>query len=320
MELGAAALPSSWLEGQGWESLTKPISDLWNNVTTTAGNLWNSWSNWIQSQLQKVEIFGVNLGQWLNDDPLSASAGLAAAGLSAGVIFLTGGAAVGKIVGGIKVLWQAARGTFKLLGLGALIRAGVQGVQRIWNFNWNISDKQIRETQKSQLAGLAGTWGEALGSMVGTLCGWTLGRVAYANQAKLIKFNPDIIAKLDALRMDSFDEDSGLWEEAVENLKSALGASLRVGANLATLEAYLNVRKAIKAVARGVDLNWLWPGLNEHIQQWGSEESKPWSFAQAQEEWVESLPEGAIQNFVEEFLEAAQDQCAESSIQVSYAL
>ena len=320
MELGMAALPSSWLEGKGWESLTKPISDLWNGVVTTAGKLWNSWSDWIQAQLSKVTIFGVNLGQWLADDPFSATAGLAAAGLSTGLVFLTGGAAVAKIVGGIKVLWQAARGAFKLLGLGGLIRAGVQGVQRLWNFNWNISDKQIRETQKSQLLGLAGTWGEALGSVVGTVCGWSLGRVAYANQSSLVKFNPDLIAKLDALKMDSFDEDSTLWEEAIENLKSAIGASVRVGLNIAMLEGYLNVRKAIKAMARGVDLSWLWPGLNQKIEQWGAEESKPWSLAQAQEEWVESLPEGAIRNFMEEFLESAQDQCAESTIQVSYAL
>jgi len=170
------------------------------------------------------------------------------------------------------------------------------------------------------LVSQAGPWGEAFGSLVGTFCGFSLGRIAYANQAQLIRFNPDLIAKLNELQINSFDEKSELWEEAVGNLKSAIASSSRVALNIAGLEAYLNARKAVKAIARGVNLSGMWPGLGKMIETWGDENQKPWSFASAQQEWVESLPDGAIENFVEEFLEAAQDMCAESSIQVSYAL
>lgn len=224
------------------------------------------------------------------------------------------------VKGGISKLWKIGKLAIRATGLGGLIRAAIGGVQRIWNFDWQVSDKGIRSQQKSLIESQAGIWGETLGSMVGTLCGFFLGRIAYANQAKLVRFNPDLIAKLDELRINNFDEDSELWGEAVENLKAAIASTTRAAINIAGLEAYLNVRKAVKAVARGVNLSSFWPGLGKMVETWGDEGQKPWSFASAQEEWTESLPEGAIQSFTEEFIENVQDMCAESTIQVSYAL
>ena len=322
MDLTQPALPTSWYRGEGFQEIVEAVGGFWNNITTTASNLWNSWSSWINKQLKKVNIFGVNLGEWLEEDPVSASAGLLGGALAGlvGVAVIIKGGVVGRVIGGIKSLWKAAKNLPGLIGLGGLIRGAVGGVQRLWNFNWNITDKQIREQQKQQLVSLAPVWGEALGSLVGTLCGFSLGRVAYANQANLIRTNPELIAKLDELRINSFDEDSELWEEAVENLKAAVSSSARVGLNIAALEGYMNARKAVKAIARGVNLKAIWPSLGNQIETWGAEESKAWSFASAQEEWVETLPEGGIREFTEEFLEAAQDMCAESTIQVSYAL
>jgi hypothetical protein len=320
MNLSAAYLPESWYKGEGLTEIVGLIKGFWNNVVTTATKLFNQWSDFIGKQLKKINIFGVNLGQWFEDDPVGATAGTAAGLLAAGVVLITGGVVTGMVKGGISKLWKIGKLAINALGLGGLIRAAIGGVQRIWNFNFQISDKQIRTQQKSLLEGQADVWGEALGSMVGTLCGFSLGRIAYSNQAKLVRLNPDLIAKLDELRINNFDEDSELWEEAVENLKSAIASTSRVAMNIAGLEAYLNVRKAIKAVARGVNLSSIWPGLGKMVETWGEEGQNPWSFASAQEEWVESLPEGAIQNFGESFLETAQEMCAESSIQVSYAL
>lgn len=320
MDLSAAYLPESWYKGEGLEEIAGLVKGFWNNVVATATDLLSKWSNFVSQQLKKVNIFGVNLGQWFDDDPVGATVGTAAGLLGAGVVLLTGGKVVGMIKGGISVLWKMGKATINAIGLGRLIRAGVGGVQRIWNFNWQITDKDIRSQQKSLIDSQAGIWGETLGSLVGTLCGFSLGRIAYANQAELVRFNPDLIAKLDELRINNFDEDSELWEEAVENLKAAIASTTRAAINIAGLEAYLNVRKAIKAVARGINLSSFWPGLGKMVETWGDEGQKPWSFASAQEEWVESLPEGAVQNFSEEFIENMQDMCAESTIQVSYAL
>jgi hypothetical protein len=320
MNLSAAYLPQSWYKGEGLKEIVDAVSGFWNNIVAAAGDLINRFANFVQSQLNKINIFGVNFGSWLQENPIGAIAGAGAALLSGGVVLIVGGTVAGFVGGGIVKIWKMARVAWSALGLGGLVRAAVGGVQRIWNFNFQISDKQIRAQQKSLLEGQAGVWGEALGSLVGTLCGFSLGRVAYANQADLIRFNPDLIAKLDELRINNFDEDSELWEEAVQNLKSAITSSARAAMNVAGLEAYVNVRKAIKAIARGVNLTAIMPGLGKMVETWGEEGQKQWSFASAQEEWIESLPDGAIQNFAEEFIEAAQDMCAESSIQVSYAL
>lgn len=320
MNLSAAYLPQSWYKGEGLKEIAEAVSGFWNNIAAAAGDLLNKFADFAQRQLNKINIFGVNFGSWLQENPIGALAGAGAALLTGGVVLIVGGTVAGFVGGGIVKIWKMARLAFNALGLGGLVRAAVGGVQRIWNFNFQITDKQIRAQQKSLLEAQAGVWGEALGSMVGTLCGFSLGRIAYANQADLIRFNPDLIAKLDELRINNFDEDSELWEEAVGNLKSAIASSSRAAINIAGLEAYLNVRKGIKAIARGVNLSAFWPGLGKMVETWGEEGQKPWSFASAQEEWIESLPDGAIENFAEEFIEAAQDMCAESSIQVSYAL
>lgn len=320
MNLSQAYLPQSWYKGEGLKEIADAVGGFWNNIVSAAGDLINRFADFVQRQLNKINIFGVNFGDWLQQEPLQAIAGAGAALLTGGVVLIVGGAVAGFVGGGIVKIWKASRLAFSALGLGGLVRAAVGGVQRTWNFNFQISDKQVRAQQKSLLESQAGVWGEALGSMVGTLCGYGLGRVAYANQAELIRFNPDLIAKLDELRINNFDEDSELWEEAVQNLKSAIASSARAALNIAGLEAYVNVRKAVKAIARGVNLSAIMPGLGKMIETWGDEGQKPWSFASAQEEWVESLPDGFIQNFAEEFLEAAQDMCGESTIQVSYAL
>ena len=320
MNLTQGYLPQSWFKGEGLKDIASAVAGFWNNIVTTAGNLINKFANFVQSQLNKINIFGVSFGSWLQQDPISAVAGAGAVLLSGGVVLVVGGTVAGFVGGGIVKIWKMVRLGLDALGLGGLVRAAIGGVQRIWNFNFQISDKQIRAQQKSLIDSQAGIWGEALGSMVGTLCGFSLGRVAYANQADLVRFNPDLIAKLDQLKINNFDEDSELWEEAVQNLKSAIASTGRAAINIAGLEAYLNTRKAIKAISRGVNLSSIHPGLGKMVETWGEEGQKPWSFASAQEEWIESLPEGAIQNFAEEFLESAQDMCAESSIQVSYAL
>jgi hypothetical protein len=169
--------------------------------------------------------------------------------------------------------------------------------------------------------GLAGQLGEAAGTLAGTaLCGYTLGRVALANQTNNPQINPQMIAKLNELKINDFSEDSELWEEAIENLKSFVTAGQRTLANAAVLEGFLNVRKLIKGASRGLNISAIAPGLASQVESWGAEGNKPWSFASAQEEWVESLPEGVIRNFTEEFLEGFQDMCAESTIMVSSAM
>jgi len=217
-------------------------------------------------------------------------------------------------INGVKAIWRSIKGWFNM---GSLIRWGVGATQRTWNFDWNITDAAIKKQQKSNIDGLAETWGEALGSIAGTFCGFSLGRIKLANQPDNVRFDPEMIAKLGELRQNNFDEDSELWEEAYENLITAVASTARMVSNNLAMEAFLNVRKLIKIGAKGISLSSIAPGLASNIQKWGEEGQEPWSFASAQEAFVESLPEGWMQNFAEGFLEASQEMCGESLIQVS---
>lgn len=217
-------------------------------------------------------------------------------------------------VDGVKAIWRAIKGFFNI---GSLIRWGVGAVQRVWNFDWNITDAAIKQQQKSNMAGLAETWGEALGSFAGTGCGFGLGRIALANQPDNVKFDPEMMAKLEELNLYNFDENSELWEEAYENFITALASTARVVGNNLAMEGFLNVRKLIKVASKGISLGSIAPNLAQNIEKWGQEGQEPWSFASAQEAFLEKMPEGWFKNFAESFLEAAQEMCGESLIQVS---
>ena len=323
MNLTSTYLPQSWYRGEGLTEIVDTVKQVWGGIVATASQLAESFSKWAIEQLKKVNIFGVNLGNWFEEDPVGAAAGAGAASLSALVVVSSGagGALARGLWGGVKPLWKGVKNIASKIGLGKLVRWAVGGVQRIWNFNWQISDKEIRSQQKAAFDNLAGTWGEALGSLAGTaLCGFSLGRVAIASTTNQIQINPDMIAKLNELQINNFSEDSELWEDSIENLKSAIAATQRSIVSAATLEGFLNVRKLIKGVARGINISAIAPGLGAQIEKWGEEGQKPWSFASAQEEYIESIPEGAQRNFAENAVEGFQDACAEAAIQVSYAM
>ena len=218
-------------------------------------------------------------------------------------------------INGAKAIWRAIKGFFNI---GSLIRWGVGAVQRIWNFDWNITDAAIKQQQKSNIEGLSETWGEALGAVVGTGCGFGLGRIKLSNQPDNVQFDPIMMAKIDELRISNFDEDSELWEEARENLIAALASTARMVGNNVAMEGFLNVRKLIKVASKGISLSSIAPGLAANIENWGKEGQEPWSFASAQEAFLESFPEGWFKNFAEGFVEAAQEMCGESLIQVSH--
>lgn len=270
-----------------------------------------------------LKVAGRSASGWFAKEPVKATLGILLIG--AGGLLLQGlGGGLTALGGGLKGLVQAAKIAVKGLkfipGIGGLVRWAVGGVQRLWSFNWNQTDAQIRANQKQQVKALAGRWGEALGATVGTLCGFTLGRAAKANAPQLMRFNPLLLAKLKELEFRSWSEPGELWEEAVEEMKSTLVASGRAILAVIFMETYVNVRKLIKSFVKYSGLGAVFPWLGKASEQWGKEGSQPWSFASQQEKAIESIKIDWLKDFTEEFVEAAQDMCAESTIIVSYAL
>lgn len=299
----------------------------------------------VDSILQKVDyykrtFFGRNLSGWANDDPVAWGCGV---GAVIGTAFLVGGLVlsspvVGAFVaagtaayvgytalsGGAKGIVQAVKIATKGLqyipGIGGLVRWAVGGVQRIWSFNWQQTDAQIRKMQQQRIKALAGRWGEALGATVGTLCGFTLGRAAKSNAPRLMRFNPLLLAKLKELEFRSWSEPGELWEEAIEEMKSTLVATGRAIVAVIFMETYVNARKLIKSFVKYSGLGTIFPWLGKTVGKWGEPGQEAWSFAKQQEKMIESIKIDWLKDFTEEFVEATQDMCAESTIIVSYAL
>lgn len=266
--------------------------------------------------------------QWFTDDPISATAAVAAGVLTLGVIVVVAGSASGAIVGGLAALRSLrlitlAKGALAVaLGagvVGSIIRFAVRGVQFAWNFNWNITDKQIRAQQEGLIGSLYGQAGEALGSTLGTLlCG--AAPVEVLKRANVVKVNPVMLAKIrEVTQFDPHNEEYGeLYEEMMENLKSLVRAGTRVASQIAFIESFKNIRKFIKGFTKNSGLAQAFPGLAKLVEKWGEEGSQAWSFASAVENAVESISDQNIQNFTEELVESFMDACTESTMIISY--
>jgi len=268
--------------------------------------------------------------QWWTDDPVGATAGAIAATLALGVVVVVGAEVIGALVGGIAGLASLnliELGTVALQGLlvagtiGSLLRFAIRGVQFLWRFNFNITDKQIVAQQKSLIDSLYGQAGSTIGSAIGSLfCG--AAPVEFLKRNKLVKVNPVMLAKLrEVSKFDPHSDEYGeIYEEVMENAKALVNAGTRVASQWIFLESYKNVRKWIKAGSNAINLKKFLPGLDNIIQKWGEEGSQPWSFASAMEEAIESIDDQRLQTFTEELVESFMESCTESAMVISYAL
>lgn len=194
--------------------------------------------------------------------------------------------------------------SFTLTGLWSLF---VSTSQFIWNFNWNMTDTEIDQQINSRWAALGGMLGGVLGNAVGYLgCGILPGAVIFA-------FNEP----LGAYVLKNVAEE--MAEEFTANLAGLVRYTFMSGVQSLILWGFKNVRKFIKTnsslVAKLFGSN-----AEKMTKAWGSEGSKPWSFALAVDNAVESIPNTFVRNFVEEFLEEAWDGCVEAGYVVANSI
>ncbi|AKG21495.1 hypothetical protein [Calothrix sp. 336/3] len=219
----------------------------------------------------------------------------------------------GNIIGW---LWNAAGrflgivgNVFKLIGVGFATLWGlfVSTVQYVYNFNWNVTDTEIDNQIKATWNTLGGLLGGTLGNAFGYLaCGVVPGALIFA-------FNEPLGAYL----LKNVSEEFA--EELVGNMTNLINYTFRAAVQSLILWGFKNLRKFIKARAELIGRIF---GANAEkiVRAWGSQGSKPWSFAKAVDDAVESIPNEFVKNFVEEFLEEAWDGCVEAGYVIANSL
>ena len=193
---------------------------------------------------------------------------------------------------------------FSILGLTSWL---IQGIQYIWNFNFNITDEQIDAQFKNIKLQLVGQLGGTLGNAVGWLvCGVGPGLL-------MLKFN-----KAMALHILREVGEEAL-EEFAANLALLARQSTRGLINWLAMTAFKNTRRYIKDAAKNpngavskIGNLVFGSNFNNMVQAWGEEGSKPWSFSSAFNNWIESIENPYLQEFTEEFFDEAFDACQEA--------
>lgn len=198
--------------------------------------------------------------------------------------------------------------TLSILGAGLkfsislLVGLGVQTFQYIWNFNWNADDSETLAGLKSSFDAMGSTVGGTVGNALGSLfCGALPGAV-------IAMFNePLAMYVLENIGEEALDEIAGNLANVIRQ-----SAALLVKGSIAFL--FSSARKLYAGTSSLLLTRLVEAGLidQQKITDTVKAKKKPWSFATGTQNFVESLPDGFIQNFVEEGIEEFSDACIES--------
>ena len=175
----------------------------------------------------------------------------------------------------------------------------------LYNFNWNASDKELNANINQRWQSLKARLGGALGNAFGWLaCGILPGAIIFA-------FNEP----LGAYVLKNVAEE--FLEELVENFGALLRDALLLGTQIAIIETYKNVRKFIKSKSKFIEKTF-GAQTADIVKAWGTEGSKPWSFAiQHEENLDKKYPNPGDREFAEEFAEEADEACVEAGYVVA---
>ncbi|WP_375501653.1 hypothetical protein [uncultured Nostoc sp.] len=181
--------------------------------------------------------------------------------------------------------------------------------QFIWNFNWNATDEELNANINAQWTAIGAQIGGTLGNTFGYLaCGILPGMV-------IAVFNEP----LGAVVLEKVTEE--MLEELIENLGALFNTALRLGTQILLTETYKSVRKLIKSNSKLVG-ELFGKNAEKAVQAWGGKDSKPWSFALANEEFLDKTfgNDGFMRQLAEEFQEEADEACIEAGYVVANAV
>lgn len=171
--------------------------------------------------------------------------------------------------------------------LTALYSAFIAGVNYLWNFNWNQSDEDLDKQTQSAINEIAG----AAGSFVGDILGWGCGLTAGA-----------VIATFDEAMANYVFKQLG--EQALQDIAGHLANLVQVSATALTHSFFASSYKNIRNLFRESDADFkkhlVASGAKpENIQKALDQRHKPWSFAKAYEETIQSIPNETLRTFIQ---------------------
>lgn len=179
----------------------------------------------------------------------------------------------------------------------------------VWNFNWNISQEEANQKVEALLTQLAGQVGGVVGQSLGyAVCGALPGLVMF-------KFNP-------AMAVYVLQK---LGDEALEEIGQSVGNLLiqttKAGSAAFFVWSYANVKNFFRENLDAIeDAKLLELGMTPaKLEKLREDRKKPWSFASAYENWLESIPNALVRNFVEELGEEFNDACRDAAYIVASA-
>lgn len=214
----------------------------------------------------------------------------------------------------LKIIWNGAIGFggFIVAAVKALLTLDmskiwsliVSAVTFIWNFNWQATDENLDAAIQSKLDAIAGLAGATLGNAFGYVACGLLPGIA------VLAFNEPLGAKI-LLNVAQEGVD-----EFIDNLAGLCKYAFNIGMQVLITWLFKNTRKILKSNSKVIGA--LFGSKAESIiKGWGEKGSQPWSFASAFENVIESIPNQALRNFVEEFAEEAIEACVEAGYVVA---
>jgi hypothetical protein len=189
--------------------------------------------------------------------------------------------------------------------LSALWGGITTAFQALWNFDWNISDKNLDAQVKTSLQGLSAALGTTLGAATGyTMCGALPGvAIMYFNEP-----------------MGQYVLEQ-LGEQALAEMVGHLTNLVQMTFTSARVAAFAFLYKNVRHLWRTSDDNFLkqlkrkglkGAQLNKALE----ERNKPWSFALKAQEKIDAISNETIKTFVQSYV----DQFASSCIEAGYVI
>lgn len=229
--------------------------------------------------------------------------------------FLTVAISAAFAAGGVAILGIAAIVGFGiwlfslplLAALGVIITLSVifalvvAGIRYIYNFNVQISDKEIEANIKNSFNKYYGLLGEFSGKLVGYLvCGAIPGALAFC-------VNKHVAAAIfENLGDEAKDE---LLADLTNMARSVLGTLV----NAMVLKQFKSARRYLKKKPNHPISQMIIKHFGAaKFKQWGEQDGKQWSIGSKVEQQVESIKDPNLRNFTEEFLENFSEACIES--------